>query len=835
MIRKTLIVLVTLLSLACAASSAARAQERQLPLDKILNPLPPFDPFEKPAPPPQFFPDEVDKRAREVLIDALINREESLHEHLRFFKAEDARRQGQRESFTGLTEHVQDLVNNTISDRQLYLDAQRQGLAEASIPERKKYLESIIHGDDLNQSDQLMRHSSTNFWGGMLNRMVSSVDLAGVASGNYLGAAVETAISQLYSLTSAEMPIEERKALARGLDHLKRYPDDPGNDEILKKIERLEKKKKTALVDRQLKLADAAASKGDLDKAVFYSQVAAYIQPDSKAAQQSLEQALQRLLDREEARLKELAASPERTLPSEEQHDTRQLLEALSLGDADKIERVALDIDRKYRGQPLADAALDAEAVALEIKGRHEAAKKILQRIARNGATPAAQARAEALLQSPEYNLLATFHDAQRERRLQSVKYVLFGEDFLKKNLIYGAGAMVAAGPAGAATLATVNALLIGNNLLQVVTNNPISAQPIIDAGVAYIRSHPGSENTAEVYQVLAQAFEERGVFHKALEYYERSGTASQENIAALRDKSAKGFLEAAKNRDRATQEAYLTALIDHYPESSAAAEATKKLAELAKDGNRGLRLSKQFLMENAELYGPEGLGLKPSLFDGNMRNMELADRGVNLVSDNEIVVYYHTPWGIRSQSYPLPKRAAERFYAALRRKHYEVALADVDRRAKGSVGGIKNMPLPIVRGESDPKDKRSDELDGSTLILIREATGPAPEFPKVLDHELLSETERDPSRKYTLPPIQGSISASRFSMSGALPAGLWGNELAIGTDHKGAFGGVQLPIPLLDGFIPIDFMIYGRPGGVSVYPRIHTRHSAGEDHELYK
>ena len=720
--------LVAVLSLVPPLSWVARAQERAAPLDKILNPLPKFDPFEKTSLAPRFFPDEVDKRTRGVLIDALTDGKGSLREHLQFFKEEDGRRHRQGEPVTGLTEHVQDLVNNTIPDHQRYIEAQRQAFAEASTPERKKYLESIIKGDDLNQSDQLMRQSSTNFWGGILNRMVSSVDLVGVASGNYVGAAVETAISQLYTLTSAEMPIEERKALARGLDHLKRYPDDPRNGEILKKIERLERKKKNAFVDRQLKLANEAARQGDLDKSLFHSQVAAYIEPESQAALQALEQAAQRLRDREQAQLKGLAASTEK-LSSEEQRDARQLLEALSLGDPDTIEQVALEINQRYHGRPLSDAALDAEAVALEMKGRHEAAKKILQQLARNGTTRAAQERAETLLHSPEYNLLATFHDAQRERRLQTVKYVLFGEDFLRKNLIYTAGAM-AAGPAGAATLATVNALLIGNNLLQVVTNNPVSAQHIIDAGVAYIRSHPDSETAAEVYEVLGRVFEERGLFHKALEYYERSETASQEKIAALRDKSAKLFLEAAKNGTRADQQAYLTAVIDHFPESPAAAEATKKLAALAKQGNGGLRLSKQFLMENPELYGPGGLGLKPSLFDGNTRNMELADRGVNLIDDNEIIVHYQTPWGVRSQHYPLPKRSAERFYTALRHKNYAVALADANRRDKGSLGGIKNMPLSIIRGESQPRDKKSEDLDGSTFILIREATGPAPEFP---------------------------------------------------------------------------------------------------------
>jgi hypothetical protein len=71
--------------------------------------------------------------------------------------------------------------------------------------------------------------------------------------------------------------------------------------------------------------------------------------------------------------------------------------------------------------------------------------------------------------------------------------------------------------------------------------------------------------------------------------------------------------------------------------------------------------------------------------------------------------------------------------------------------------------------------------------------------------------------------------------MIGGLPAGLWGNQLAIGSDQKSPFAGIQLPIPLLDGFIPVDFMIQGRAGGVSLYPKIRTGGDAGADPELYR
>ena len=261
-----------------------QAQTRELDLERILNPMPDYDPFEAPPTAPQFFPDAVDKRTRELLIDTLTNRNQALSDHLNFLKNEDARLHKEQRTSTGLTERAQDLVNNTIQDREKNLAAYREALGNASSPERKKYLESVLNRDDHFQSEQLMRRSSTNFWGGLVNRMMSSIDLVGVASGNYIGAAAETAISQLYALMDRDMPMEERRALARDLDHLKRYPDDPKNAQVRKQVEALDKKKRNVLVAKQLAKAKEALDKGDEDRALFHAQVAGFFDPQSQDA-----------------------------------------------------------------------------------------------------------------------------------------------------------------------------------------------------------------------------------------------------------------------------------------------------------------------------------------------------------------------------------------------------------------------------------------------------------------------------------------------------------------------------------------------------------------------
>ena len=822
-----------IIAIMTGAPALGHGQTRGLDLEKILNPMPEYDPFETPAAAPQFFPDAVDKRARELLIDTLTNRDQALSDHLSFLKNEDARLQKEQRTTTGLTDRAQDLVNNTIQDREKNLAAYREALRNASSPERKKYLESVINRDDHFQSEQLMRQSSTNFWGGMVNRLLSSIDLVGVASGNYIGAAAETALSQLYALMDSDMRMEERRALARDLDHLKRYPEDPKNAQVRKQVEALDKKKRDVLVAKQLAKAKEAANKGDEERALFHAQVALFFDPRSQNAEKVRQRTEQTLHQRQAARQESLTARVEQNSIPQQQADAKNLLEALSLRDANLIQRVAIDTEKKYLGKPLADAARDAEAVALEMRGWHEAARKAVEQNARKASTPAAKERADVLLQSPGYNRLSAFNDARTERKLESAKYVLLGEDFLRKNMLFAAGAMAAAGPGGIATMGMANALIWSRNLFQVMTNNPVSAQPVIDAGVAYVRNHPKSENAGEVYRVLADAYEERGMIERALTYHELAGSP-KEKIQALNDKAARALLNAAnKSSSRSSQENYLKAVLDYHPDSSAAAEATKKLAALAKDENQGMRMSKQFLLENPEIWGPRGLGLKATLFDGDPRNMEIADRGAILLEDNELMVFYQTPWGVRSQSHRLAKATADRFFVALREKNQQVAAADANQRAKDSVGGIRNVPMVIVRGERERRGAALEDREDTTFTLIREAGGSS--YRRVLDAQLIAENERNPGSQYKLPPIQGSISASRFNMTGGLPTGFGGSQLAVGADRGAPYGGVQLPIPLLQGFVPVDFMVQGRPGGISVFPRIRTGVDRGSDPELYR
>ena len=113
--------------------------------------------------------------------------------------------------------------------------------------------------------------------------------------------------------------------------------------------------------------------------------------------------------------------------------------------------------------------------------------------------------------------------------------------------------------------------------------------------------------------------------------------------------------------------------------------------------------------MENPEVYGPRGLGLKPSLFDGNTGNMGRA--GVNLIGDNEMLIYYQTPW-VSQSSFVVQTDGGSIL------RHSAAKERGRPRRCQpagqSSAGGIRNLPLPVTRG----RGKRGERLKSDTTYV---------------------------------------------------------------------------------------------------------------------
>ncbi len=806
-------------------------------MERILDPVPEFNPFDQRVRyQPKYFPDETDKRIRQAIIDSLTEPESSLQDHVHFFTEKDNQLMEERKTVTGLTEHVIDLHNNTITDREAYLRAQKKALDAATSEEQKKLIRSRIRNDELAQACEMLRRSKTNKWAFFVNQFLKSVDIVNILSGSYATAAADATISQLAALRSNKMPYEERKALDLYLKYLKRYPNDPHRQKVEKIVADLQNKKQKDLTHQHIKEAEDAMDRGEVTRAELHYEMAILIDPESKKARKDYHKLRERIKEESEE-TQESLSSPKKQIKTNgvQIHDAQliQLMYALALRNPKSVEVYAKAIERRYPGSSIGESAREARVVALEIQGKHDAARKMLRKIARSSKSPEQRKRAKVLLESPEYNKLTLLHKAQNRHQLDTVRYILLGDNFLEKNLLMSARPFIYQGVGGVSTMGFANLMFMSSNLFHVLTADPISNQPIIDKGVDYIRSHPNSENANDVYRILAKAYEDVGAYHKSIAYYRMSGSASEEKISKLKETAAKVLLRRAEqSQSNYNKEMYLRWVLDMYPETPASKKAIGKLAKLVKLENRGTRISKKFLMEYPELYNLEGLGLKSILFDGNPNNIELADRGVNLLNRSEIILHFETPWGSQSKAYLVKTETIERFQRALRKRHYDIAMEDVHIRPKGSPGGITQLPSEFLTEKRAPKAK---ELDDTNLTLVKRVGGDEPPtFQKVLDYKLVTEHEKNGGSKFKLPSLQGSVSTGGFNLSGNLPESIGGDKISLGTDGTTPIGGLQLPIPLLQDFIPVDFLLQGSTGRPSLIPQIHRYRTKG-DRTLYR
>lgn len=828
---RIVLLLLSMLPGFAAADMGDTRRAAKTTLEKIVDPLPTYDPFEYSTPAPAYFPDEIDKQARQVLVDTLMNRPDKLRAHIDYFENKDAELSEERGTVTGLTHHIKDLSHNTILDREEYLEEQRRELAGAPSEAQERIIRARLLHDELEQADSLMSQSRMSRWGALLNRLLQSMDLVKIASGNYVGAAVETAIAELQRLQTPTMPLTERKALALYRRFVERFPGDPRRREALEKIESLSKDRKRQWVHEHLRKAGEHLDKGKLAQAEFEAYLAALADPEAEAVTARFEE-IEAMRERREANRKEAstvaAADPLANLPDEQAAEVKTLLYNLVKRDADALEAQAQRLAHAYQGGALGELAGDAHAVAMEIRGEREQAKRKLAELASSAPSPRARDRARALLDSPEYNRLGTVDAARTQHRIEQVKFVLLGQDLLEKNLMFAVGPMISHGVAGASSLGAANVMMMGTNLLQVLSSNPVSNQEVIDAAGDFVRLQPDSKKAADVYEILGDAYDSRGHFNKALYYYKMSGKRSPDEIAELEEEAGNKLVQMAeRTRDKTEQHQLYTAVLDLYPQTKAADEARAELSRLVRADNGGLRLSKRFLLEHPELHGPRGLGLKATLFDGNEDNIEIAAKGLNIVDGGTVLLHYDTPWGIQSRRYAVDTRKITRFETVLRQKHYDLAALDVDRRDKNTPGGFKNLPEKLKR-----LDVRRDDVD---LRFFRDAETAQSRYPRVLGHELLTQKEIDPQKGYRLPNVQGSVTTSGISLSGDIPASFLGDELVIGNDANSPYAGLRFPIPFLEGFVPVDFMISARPGGPSVTPYLRTGDDSIRDPHLYR
>ncbi|TMA60902.1 MAG: hypothetical protein E6J80_01435 [Deltaproteobacteria bacterium] len=658
------------------------AQEPADPLVRKLNDfLPTYTPFTPPEPPDRYFPDEVGKKVADAIADAYLQNAEAVEQRARELAQHDAALAAKGERVTGITPQVHALASRVPEVNEK---------SDSDVAEL-----SAAPDELLARAEQLLAQEKRSRLGRRFNWVLSTFDVASLFLGTPRSPSPYAAQGVVSEWSDENGPSpRERKALVLYREFLRRAPEDPRALQVEKKVQELEVRRKSAMLEAELAHAEAASQQQDYWGANFHYQLALMIDETSAKARAGLE----------------------------------------------KVEASLQKLD------------------------------------------PAEEARP----QDP----LAKVRQAEWEHDKQTLKYLLPGSGFVKDNFIVAGTQVATEGLVGAATFGALTMVQTGAKLFQLLSGNPVSQQGVITEAEKYVHDTPPAERSPAVYEVLAKAYEKEGQFDKAITYYKLAG--QEERVPGLQEQAGEALLQlTSQSTHQAQKETYLRTLLEHYPTTKAARKAAQQLRELNLLENRGLRLSKAFLKENADLAGPQGLGLKRELFDGDPDDVELTDEGITLLPIGEVALRLQSDQGPRTKVYGVPDAAWERFWRRFREKGYEQA---------------------AVRGDQG-------------LALLAQGA-------EVADITLRGEREKNEQEGWRmLPYLSGSLSGSGVDLRGTLPKELVGTRLAFGNDQRSAYVGMEVPMP----FIPVDFLFLGRNGAPSLYPRIRPPQQELKDEELYR
>lgn len=406
-------------------------------------------------------------------------------------------------------------------------------------------------------------------------------------------------------------------------------------------------------------------------------------------------------------------------------------------------------------------------------------------------------AQVEAALQTQEAldgtqprDPFSNVEQAEWEHDKETLTYLLPGSGFVKDNFVIAGTQIATEGLAGAATFGALTLIQTTAKLFQLITGNPVPQEQVISEGAKYVHTTPTEERNPEIYLLLAKSYEKEGRIDKAITYYELAGKS--ELLPRLQERAGGALLEMAKQSPhQAQKDMHLRALIERYPKTKAAKEAAPLLRELQLPANRGLQLTKAFLKEHDDLVGPEGLGLKRDLFDGDPDNVELTDEGITLLPDSEVAFRLQSDTGPRTKVYAVADDRWEQFWRRFREKGYDEAATRGDRG----------------------------------LAMLAQGAEAA-------DLTLKSSGEQDEGEGWkTLPYLSGGLSGSHIDLRGTLPKEILGTRVSFGNDQRSSYVGIEVPMP----FIPVDFLFLGRNGIPSLYPQIRLPEQALKDEELYR
>jgi hypothetical protein len=438
------------------------------------------------------------------------------------------------------------------------------------------------------------------------------------------------------------LPLQRRQALAHWKQFVELYPDDPEAGKLEARIAKAEERWTRTHRDRELERARRALRAKRPHEALTYAERAMRHTPDHEKSQAMHARTLQAVAHSEDR----LASSVGFALPPSGRlaaRGTRELAIAL----LDPKGDVAAEARAIPTSSALADEAVFAEAIAAGEAGDDAAMWGALRELADCDPAECNMARyAQAEIADPVRNPYDTFRRARHRDWFTKGLFVLLGPYQNERVHLSWTwlGEFALRAPRIAQTV-----LVAPIRLVQLPwTPPPATSNVTAVQARRYLAMHPYGEHSEEVRDWLEGYEKTRGNFLAALTVAEDRLEIDPIDVEELREKGARQALQvASRERRRDLRQAMLHRVAREFPETLAGREAGEQAREEAEAMTiHRVRISRGFLRANPEVAGPGGLGVEPTLLDGDTTNGELHPVGVVLVGGHELEFNYLDPSG---------------------------------------------------------------------------------------------------------------------------------------------------------------------------------------------
>jgi len=598
--------------------------------------------FEAPQRRAAYLPDDTDRAARDVAAAALgSDRDAALAQLAAYEKTEEIRRAA-GEPPTGLDGYVQHVVDATHDDAIAYREASSELLERRDLdPALRKQIEMEVADDPLLLAKQRIGE-------GRRARVARGVNTISAAVGRSIfttllaPARLAQAVVSLLVAEHLDDPIstQERQALGHWKQYVDAHPETPEARELVDRIERMNELWASTKRRNSVRVAEQSLERGQPELALLLAERALRYAPDDRRAKRIRDAAEEKIDERKAVRASSLAVTSGPLADAGDPRARDLSVALLARGDVIAASDAVL---AESPGPPLEQAARFARANEEGEAGRESEMWEEIEEIASDDAdAPAISREARVVIDSLYQNPWHGFETAKGNERKSRAAMVAFGP--------LAGGARDRDLPRSVEWLLEAPSLfpMVGGipwRLFQIGISPPESKAPGVAAEI-YLDRFPNGEHADELRRWLVAHEMGRKRFVRAYAIASEAPGFDPEELHELAEKAAEQTIAMADKQNRRDMKlALLQSAAERFPDTESGRLAAERFeAELERASEQRVRISRGFLVENPNVAGPDGLGLRRELLDGNDENGELHPQGVTLLGGREVEIALVAP-----------------------------------------------------------------------------------------------------------------------------------------------------------------------------------------------